>query len=536
MKGVTKRVLYADTGVFSKMATHYVTGNPALQPFYQHLPSMEGVEQAIEQRKKFNTNRKLLVERLTAQYLVIDKTGNAVSENIRALANDNCFTICTAHQNNIFTGPAFFIYKILHAIKLADVFSRKYAEYKFVPVYYMGSEDADLDELNHIYLQDKKYIWETGQTGAVGRMKIDQKLLQLIDEMEAQLGVLPFGHEAVQLLRRCYIQGDSLQIATFKLVHELFSQYGLLVLIPDDAGLKSAMIPVFEDELLNQSSAALVEKNAVQLEAAGYKAQAHTRNINLQYLDEGVRSRIELKEDVYTVAGTNLQFDRSEIITLLKEHPEKFSPNVILRGIFQETILPNIVFLGGGGELAYWMQLNDVFQHFKVPYPLLVLRNSYMVINDKQHQIIQKLQLREIELFQPANLLVQQLVKKYSTAPLSTATQQQQIAEVYEGLSKQVSVIDSTLSRHIAMLEKKVLQNLQLLEKKMYKAEKRKFADQEQQILYLKNTLFPNGNLQERVDNFFGFYALWGKGLMQELYEAALTLEQEFVILTIAAE
>ena len=205
----------------------------------------------------------------------------AVKQNIQLLHAASTFTITTAHQPNIFTGPLYFIYKILHTIKLAENCRQKFPQYNFVPVYYMGSEDADLDELGHIYLNREKLTWQTPQTGAVGRMKVDENLLQMIRRIESEIAVLPHGAEIMAAVKKYYMKGELIQNATLGFVNHLFGRYGLVVVIPDSAKLKSAGIDLFKDELLHQRSYGIVEGTIQQLADAGYKVQAHGRDINL---------------------------------------------------------------------------------------------------------------------------------------------------------------------------------------------------------------------------------------------------------------
>ena len=164
---------YRQTGYFSALVTDYISGEELLAPFYKHPASVAGIKAAIDARKKYPTNRKLLVEVLTKQYASI-AASDKVKANIDKLLLENTFTITTAHQPNILTGPLYFIYKILHAIKLAELLAAEMPGSAFVPVYYMGSEDADLDELGHVFINGEKHQWQTKQTGAVGRMKVDK--------------------------------------------------------------------------------------------------------------------------------------------------------------------------------------------------------------------------------------------------------------------------------------------------------------------------------------------------------------------------
>ena len=173
---------YSQTGKFTKIVLDYINGDTGLKNFYSNPVNIDGIKSAIGARKKFSTNRKLLVDQFTKQYRDFEDC-ESVKANIDALSSENTFTICTAHQPNIFTGHLYFVYKILHTIKVADSLKRELPEYNFVPVFFMGSEDADLEELNHIVIDGEKYTWETQQTGAVGRMQVDDNLLKLIERI-----------------------------------------------------------------------------------------------------------------------------------------------------------------------------------------------------------------------------------------------------------------------------------------------------------------------------------------------------------------
>jgi uncharacterized protein YllA (UPF0747 family) len=241
---------YRDTALFSKIVLDYIDRTESLGPFYSFAPDIPGIKNAIEQKKQQKIHRNVLVDVLKEQYKTAAQN-NLVAENIEALLSDETFTVCTAHQPNLFTGPLYFIYKILHSIKLAGTLTKEFPNCKFVPVYYMGSEDADLEELNHFSVEGKKYEWATDQKGAVGRMFVDKEVIALIDELQGQIGNATDGLEFVQMLREYSITGSTIQQCTFSLVNALFGKYGLIVLIPDDARLKRQMISIFEDDLFN---------------------------------------------------------------------------------------------------------------------------------------------------------------------------------------------------------------------------------------------------------------------------------------------
>lgn len=523
---------YSQTGKFTKITLDYIGEAQALKDFYEHPVNLEGIKSAITERMKYNTNRQLLVDQFSEQYKDFDDC-DAVKANIKALLDDNTFTICTAHQPNIFTGHLYFVYKILHVIKLADTLKKELPTYNFVPVFFMGSEDADLEELNHLVIDGEKYTWETSQTGAVGRMKVDDNLVKLIEKIGGRLSVEKYGRGLTSLLQKCYVKNTTIEHSTFLFVHYLFKEFGLVVLLPDNRAFKSQMIKVFEDDIFSHSSSKIVNLTSGKL-AEHYKAQAYPREINLFYLKDDMRNRIVPVEDHFVVHDTNIVFSNEEIKSEIKQYPERFSPNVILRGLFQEMILPDVAWIGGGGELAYWLQLKDIFKNYSVPFPVLVLRNSFLIVDKRNQKLLEKLNLNLLDLFKGKEILLNDIVKSESESILNLEKQIIAFKNIYDEVKVIVKDIDPTLETHTSALETKHLKKMALLEKKMLRAEKRKFSDQKNHLDKIFLSLFPNDGLQERTENFMLQYSRWGAEFFKSLYENSLTLEQEFCL--IAAE
>lgn len=522
------RLPYSDTGYFSRIITDYLQQKEELAPFYKHTADTAGIEAAMAARKKFNTNRHTLVTTLQEQYAGLQTT-DIVKENIRLLAEENTFTITTAHQPVIFTGTLYFIYKILHVIKLCAWCKLQWPSSHFVPVFYMGSEDADLDELGNIWLSNEKIVWDTSQTGAVGRMRTTG-LDKIIARIAGELSVQPHGMELVDLLKRCYLNSPDIQTATLALIDALFAQYGLVVIIADRPAFKKQLVPVLEDDLFNQVPSAIAGKTIEQL-SAHYKVQANPRAINVFYLKDDARDRIETHDGIWQVVGKDTRFTKAGLQQELQQHPERFSPNVILRGVFQETILPNILFVGGGGELAYWLELKAIFAQYQVPYPVLVLRNSFLLVEKKWMERIGRLGFCAVDFFKSEQELLSRLATDHARGALKLENELDAVKQFYGQLKIKAGEIDTTLERHIEALRAKATRPLYELEKKMLRAEKRKYKDELRQIHGIKQALFPMNSLQERIDNFMPWYARWGHGFIDMLYQQSLTLEQEFVVL-----
>ena len=559
MKFNATPISYRSTGLFSALINDYIETKGTAQSFVNYAASKEGYKKAIEQRASFPTNRKVLVEVLQNQYTQLAKEVNdasvlnnnnnnalnnslntkeafkLVNDNVNLLSKENTYTVTTAHQPNIFTGPLYFFYKILHTIQLAAELKKQFPQHNFVPVYYMGSEDADLQEVGSYNLAGEAYQWNTKQKGAIGRMKVDDELIKLLQNLEGYWLVQPAGKEALQVLKQAYQKGKTISEATLALVHAFFGKYGLVVLQPDDTKLKSLFIEVMEKELRTGFSQKAIQPTKEKL-ASTYHVQSDGRDLNLFYLKENTRARIDKQGASYIVVDTEMRFTEEEIVKELHAHPDRFSPNVILRGVYQETILPGIAFIGGGGELAYWMELKNVFNEVKVHYPILQLRNSFMFMNEKQTAHWNSLGFSLEDLFKPMLELELDYVKNQTKENLALTNHIASLNDLYASIQQDVIKIDTSLGDHAKNLSVQAQKKLALLEKKMIRSEKRKQQTSIDRIKAIKGSLFPKNSLQERVENFSEWVGAHGWDWVEAVLENSTTLNPSFTIITITKE
>ncbi|WP_082815155.1 bacillithiol biosynthesis cysteine-adding enzyme BshC [Pontibacter akesuensis] len=510
---------YAATGAFSDTVRDYLCCSEQLQPFYNHFPTLEAFEAQLKEKSFSEAQRQTLHQALQEQYTSLSDIHPKVQQNIDLLLQPNTFTITTGHQLNIFTGPLYFVYKIVTAINTCKQLQERYPDYNFVPVYWMATEDHDFAEINHFNLFGKKYTWETDQTGAVGRFSLE--------DMEPLLAELP---EAYPIFEEAYRNSRNLADATRAITHALFGEYGLVSIDGDHAELKKALLPVVEKELTEQLSNKLVEEASAQLEEAGYKPQVYSREINLFYLTDTLRERLVQEDDTYKVLNTDTSFTLEEIRQEAQAHPERFSPNVILRPLYEELILPNLAYIGGGAEVAYWFQLKALFAAYNVAFPVLMLRNSALYISRSNANRMHKLGLEPQELFQEYQELKKQLSAQIHEEDIDLTAQRKAVAAAFAEVEKLAKEIDPTLVKAVGAEEQKAHNALQMLEKKISKARDNKHEQTFKQLENLKDKLFPGGSLQERKDNLLS-YTTNNPDFIPALVEAFDPLEFKFTIL-----
>lgn len=503
------------TGQFTNLFLDYLAQKDSLTPFYNQFPTLEAYAEQARNRTFDPALRQTLVDVLERQYEGIEN-----KPDFSELLQENAFTVTTGHQLNIFTGPLYVVYKMITAINLAKRLNEALPEFRFVPIYWMASEDHDFAEINHFNLFGKTYSWAFGERGAVGRMNPR--------EMEYLLELLP---EKSDLFEKAYLGHSTLADAVRYYMHELFGADGLICLNPDDAALKKAFSPIVRDEILNGATGDIVKQTTQQLQKLGYNPQITPRELNLFYLDDQLRERLVREGNVYSVLNTDLRFSQAEILDLLENHPEKFSPNVVLRPVYQEYILPNIAYIGGPSEVPYWLQLKGVFDYFSLPFPLLVPRNFALYINPGNAKRMEKLGVEAPELFQDEVRLRRSYIERISENALHLNDEKKCLEDCFNDILAKAIRVDKSLEGAVQAEKAKLVNALDNLEKRLKKAEERNHETVVNQLLALKQKLFPGGGPQDRTENLLSFY-LNDPQFVDKLKSAFDPLDYRMLILT----
>jgi bacillithiol biosynthesis cysteine-adding enzyme BshC len=523
------RIPIANTDYFSAIIKDYVAEKPGLSEYYNRFPKLESFkDQILEKGANYSLAQRLsLSDALQRQYEKLD-TSIEVRNNLKVLREENTFCITTGHQLNIFTGPLYFWYKIINAVKLCEELKANHPEYNFVPVYWMASEDHDLDEIRFFNFKGHRLQWDQQTGPAVGHLDLSNMEVML-ESFRELLGDSDKAEYLSDLFTKAYLGHSNLAEAMRFLVNALFSDLGLVIIDGDDKTLKKDFSSVVESDLFDQTAFKSVSKTNATL-SKDYNIQVNPREINLFYLGKN-RSRIERVEDRFHIVDTNLFFTEAEMRKELKDYPERFSPNVILRPLYQEIVLPNLCYIGGGGEIAYWFELKSMFAQYNTTFPILLLRNSLLISQKKQLEKAKKLGVSLEDLFLKRSSLIDKMVRAYSEHSIDFREQKDFLKEQFASLYTLAKQTDASFVGAVAAQETKQIKGLENLEKRLLKAEKKRLYERLTRLEHLQEELFPQGTLEERKRNFALYYEKYGEDFKASITKHMSPLAMEFLVL-----
>lgn len=519
-------ISFADTGRFSKLAVDHAVGDGFLDGFRQFPPTLAGLHDAAAQRGFSQEHRAVLARVLRRQYEGLDAL-EAVSRNIDRLADDG-LAVTTGHQLCLFMGPMYVPFKLLNAIRLAEQLSTETGR-PVVPVFWMASEDHDRAEVDHAFLRGQQLDWPGEAGGAVGRMTVDGSEAA-VEKAIAGLGAGPHGDELGRLLRDAYRPGRTKAEAMRRLVHGLFGRLGLVIIDGDDPELKRLFVPVMREEMLNGIVQRTVSYADERLKER-YAPQAHARPINLFHLRRGHRSRIEHHEDGFRVLDGGPRFSMDELLLDLELRPQDYSPNVLMRPLYQESVLPNIAYIGGGGELAYWMQLRWLFQAVQVPMPAVLLRASAAFLPGKLEGRRAQLGLSIEDLFLPEHTIMNMVARTASGVDINLDQERASMEALISGIATRASAVDATLEASAGAMAARAHRLMDGMEERMARALRRQQAVALGRAHSILEALFPAGQLQERRESLLPLIAERGPEVLDELLQVLDPLDPRFTVL-----
>ena len=472
------------TNMFSKKFNEFISEHHK-KTYY---PNYENILTVSDQIKFTDEKRRDLRNVILKQYSKIELS-DAVKKNIEALTDENSFTVTTGHQLNIFSGPLYIIYKIISTIKLSENLNAKYPNKNFIPVYWMASEDHDFEEIKTFFSKGRTYTWDIKAKGAVGNID-PRSLNKLID-------LIP---DSLDFFNSAYASSVSLSDAVRKYMNSLFENYGLVVIDPSSKVLKGKILDLMADDIFN-NTISKVEESSME------KSEVYVRKINFFYMNNGIRERIESSNKKYKVVGTEIEYTMSDLRKLINSNPEYFSPNVITRCLYQQRIMPNVAYIGGPSEVLYWLTFRKFFEKYNEIFPVIIPRDSVLIITSKSSSIIKKYSLDKEDIFNGKNYMESKAIGILNDKDKNFSSEISTIKDQFKLIAEKYKLVDKTMSPHVLANSKKIEKMLSQIEKRFFKSQKDRNTLLVSKVNDLNYSAFPEGIPQERKENILTFYS-----------------------------
>lgn len=475
-------------------------------------------------------SREALSQTLKVQYQGFNPSAKT-QKNISALGDKKTLAVVTGQQLGILGGPLYTFYKLMSAIKLSTFLSERYDDYYFVPVFWLEGDDHDFNEVRGINLPnenneiikigyDQEVEDEEDNKGSIGNLILNESLEKFYSELEKNLRVTEFTPQLLDKIKSFYTVGKTFKQAFKELLFWLFDQYGLVIFDPQDKNIKNLLKPVFKKEITNfRTHTEKLVKVSAKLEEI-YHAQVKVRPVNLFYSYEEGRYLIEPVENEFRLKRKRKKFTLDEMLSHIDNEPENFSPNVLLRPICQDYVLPTAFYIGGPSEISYFAQVMPLYDFYNVEAPIIYPRASATIIEKNINSIIEKFGINLNELFQDPEGLKQKVIDSFSKTSVEDIFNgtTSQIDLAFDQLKEKLFELDKTISDASSKYKEKIIKYVEELKGKAYDAQKRKHEITLRQIERVINVAFPNSILQEREINFIYFANKYGVEIINKLF------------------
>ena len=467
---------------------------------------------------------------ISNQYSNINKS-ETTEGNIKKLSDKKTLAIVTGQQLGILGGPLYTFYKIITAIKLSRFLSERYNDYNFVPVFWLEGDDHDFNEVRAIKIIDegnsllnigyKEEIEEDDAKQSVGHIKFDSTIQDFFDNLDKNLKDTEFKVQLLNELKDFYSEGKSFKEAFKDLIFKYFDEYGLIIFDPQEIEVKRLLKPIFKKEITDfrLHTEKLVHLSATLEEL--YHAQVKVKPVNLFLNYDGGRHSVEPVDNEFRLRRKRKSFTYDQLLELLENEPDKFSPNVLLRPICQDFLLPTAFYIGGPSEISYFAQIKPLYEFYDIVQPIIYPRSSATILESTIENILEKHSVQINDLF----IDVENVKKK-----IINSVAESSIDAMFDGLTKQVETAFDQLKEKLIDLDKtiadasnryrdKIFSSINELKSKAEKAQQKKYEVTLRQIDKAAINLFPNSNLQERELNFVYYVNKYGNEFIKKIFD-----------------
>lgn len=499
-------------------------------------------KQIIESRTKRELNLTSIIRK---QYQDLPDVSEKTLANIAGLNDVKSLAVVTGQQLGLFGGPMYTLYKIITVIKLTRQFKERFEEYNFIPVFWLEGDDHDFNEIRWIKLinnlnelKEVTYAEEIPEEDAkksVGTLTLTKEIISVLEDIKMSLRETEFSPALISRLSEIYSEGKTIKQAFKELIFWLFDEYGLVILDPQDKEIKSLFVPVFIKEIegFREHTQKLVLTSA-KLEEV-YHAQVKIKPVNLFYSTDEGRYSIEPVDNTFRLRRKRKQFTKEELIETIQNEPERFSPNVLLRPICQDYLLPTALYIAGPSEIAYFAQVTPLYEFFNLVTPIIYPRASATIVEKSIQSALDKFNLELKDIFIKSDLLKDQVISSVSENNLDGLfdDSNKQIELIFDELKTKLFSIDKTISDSSERYRDKVLSAFSELKSKAIQAQKKKHEISLKQIDKISESLYPSENLQEREINFIYFVNKYGESFMKKLFDELLVNNYEHQVLQV---
>lgn len=483
----------------------------------------------LEVSEKKRNHRTLLTGILHDQYETFTPS-RKTAENIDLLSSEKTLAVVTGQQLGLYGGPLYTFYKIITAIKLCSYLKDKYEDYRFVPVFWLEGDDHDFEEVRSANLigENNDVInvrYDDGEPpevnrGSMGKLAFNSNISLTDGEVANILRDNDFKPQIMQMLDSYYKEGETFKSSFKKLMFDIFDEYGLVLFDPQDRKIKDLLKPVFRQELENFSEHT---RELVQISAGleeVYHAQVKVNPVNLFMDDDDGRYLIEPADDDFRLKSKRKKIPKNTLLEILNESPERFSPNVLLRPVCQDYILPTAFYVGGPGEIAYFAQVIPLYKYFNVPQPIVYPRSSMTIVEKNVQKTIDKYNLKFTDFFEDKDTLFENVIKSISDMEFESEFKvcEEEVHAALDKLKEKLVTIDRTLNDPALKVYEKFDQSLKVLKDRTNEAQKKKHESTIRQLSKASNVLFPNGNFQERELSFIYFAHKYGLDIVKWMF------------------